>query len=276
MSDNKLGFLSGDTSTEDQTPTPEPAAAPEPVQQAAPEPQPEGPARGPDGKFVSSASPPAPDPQAAPAAPPAPAAAEPVKDPAIESAGLLRAMMDEREKRQAEQARAQSLERKLAELQAAQQPSEAPNAWEDPQGAAAWQQQQLDERLRAQSLTISRRFAEMQYGAELVGKVHDWVVEKCDADPLFNAQMRRSDHPYEAAMQAFNREQILAKVKPDDLAQFEAWKAAQAAAGQGVNPVSQQPSVTPPPRSLNSAPSAGGPQHVATAPGSAFDGLFTR
>lgn len=268
MSD-KLGFLSGDTSTDDQTPTPEPAAAPEPVQQAAAEPQPEGPARGPDGRFASTASPPAPDPQAAPAAPAAPAAADPSPTPDREIGGVMRAMLDEREKRQA-------LEKRLAEMQAAQPRPAAPDRYEDPDGYEAHQAALIDQRLYAQNLTISKRFAERQYGAETVAKVHEWVVEKCDADPLFNAQMRRSDDPYEAAMQAFNREQILSKVSPGDLAQFEAWKAAQAAAGQGVSPVPPQPVVNPPPRSLNSAPSAGGPQHVATAPGSAFDAVFTR
>lgn len=265
MSD-KLSFLSGDTHIDD-LPTPD-APAPEPVQQAAPEPTPEGPARGPDGKFVTAATIPAPSPEPAPAAPQAPVVAEAPQTPDREIGGVMRAMLDEREKRQA-------LEKQLRDMQAAQPRPAAPDRYEDPDGYEAHQAALIDQRLYAQNLTISKRFAERQYGTETVAKVHDWVVEKCDADPLFNAQMRRSDDPYEAAMQAYNREEILAKVKPDDLAQFEAWKAAQAAAGQG-NPVSPQPAVTPPPRSLNSAPSAGESQHVATAPGSAFDAVFTR
>ncbi|MGH7016739.1 MAG: hypothetical protein ACRED8_06600, partial [Caulobacteraceae bacterium] len=154
--------------------------------------------------------------------------------------------LDERDKRKA-------LEAQLAAYREREREWLAANA-EPPSPEAS-----LEARAYAQNLSISRRFAEKEYGREEVKELHDWAFQKCEADPFFNELMRSSDDPYEAAMQARNREMIAAKVTPDRLAQFEAWEKAQAEA-QNANGASTppQPPAVPPPRSLATAPNAGG------------------
>ena len=211
------------------------AQAPEPEATAeAPEEPPERP-RSPDGKFAPKEA----------ATPVTPAQVEPGHVP-------ISAMLDEREKRQA-------LERQIADMRSRAEPPPPMSTDEALQAA-----------LYAQNLKVSRKFADRQYGAELTATVHDWAAARCDADPHFNDQMRSSDDPYEAAMQAYNRDQIVAKVTPDRLAAFEAWEAAQA----GL-PVSQPiPSTprAPPPRSLVNAPGSGSLGKEAPV-GNAYDAL---
>ncbi len=161
-----------------------------------------------------------------------PTATEPAHAP-------ISALLDEREKRQAAERKAKELEDRWAQ---AQRPP--------PSDAEAIQQALYDQRLE-----ISRAFAEQKYGEDIVKTVHEWAFAKCNADPYFNGQIRASRFPYEAAMQAYNRETIAAKVTPERLAAFEAWEAAQAQA-QAQQPEPQQPAATPP-RSLVNAPGTG-------------------
>lgn len=215
MSEDKLGFLSGAEPAEVEEPTPEPQ--PSFAEATEGEPEPEPPAqdrpRGPDGKVL---------------------AREPEPD-AVKPTGQvpISAMLDERDKRQ-------KLERELAALREAQAPQEPPS-----------QDEVFGRALYQQNLRVSRKFAERQYGAETVAKVHDWAEGRCNADPIFNQQMSSSDDPYEAAMQAFNRERVLETVKPERLDAFLAWEAAQKAAPTPPNPS------PPPPRSLANAPGNG-------------------
>ena len=162
----------------------------------------------------------------------------------------LSALLDEREKRQA-------AERRIAELEARQAPQDPLSS--DPT---------VEDRLRAVAITASRKFAEKEYGKDVVAKVHDWALAKCDADPHFNHAMTSSDDPYESAYQAFNREQIIDAVRtPDDLAEFQAWKAAKAA------PPPPQP---PLPKSLATAPGNGaaGKAHVPVGAGQAYGSII--
>jgi hypothetical protein len=218
---------------------PAPAAPAEPP---AAEPATPGPARGPDGKFAAKETPAAAEP--APTPPPAP---EPGHVP-------ISAMLDEREKRQA-------LERQLAELKARQEPPKPLEPTE-----------QLQQALYTQNLRASRKFAEREYGKEQIEAVHKWAAEKCDSDPIFNQQMLSSEDPYEAAYQAYNREQIVAKVSPDRLAAFEAWEKAQAEA-QAAAPIhTPSTAAPPPPKSLATAPGNGaaGAPHIPVGEGEAF------
>jgi hypothetical protein len=150
-----------------------------------------------------------------------------------ETAGFYRAMQDEREKRQA-------LERQLADLNAASEPPSTPPLERD-----------LGVTVYANNLRVSRRFAEREYGKEVVAAVHDWAAAKCDSDPSFNASMRASEDPYEAAKQVYDREQALRNIQ-------------------------SLPSTTPPPRSLADAPGNGavGRAHVSVGDGNAYDSLF--
>jgi hypothetical protein len=143
---------------------------------------------------------------------------------------------------------------------------------------------QVEVALYSQNLRASRRFAEREYGKDSVAMIHDWATRRCDEDPHFNQQMRSSDDPYEAAILAYNREQILRTVKPDDLAAFKAWQAAQAAV-QGQNTANPRqrgghPATLskPVPRSLATASGTGGAgaPHTPMGPGQAFANALNR
>lgn len=198
-------------------------AAPESPEAA---PASESPSRGPDGKFVAKA---APEPSQAQESPP-----EPGQVP-------IGALMDERDKRQASEKALKAIQDQLEAERARWQADNPPDA-----AQAAAEQRYAD------NLRYSKKFAAKEYGSELVEQVHVWAVAKCDADPFFNAQMRASDDPYEAAIQAYNREQIAAEVSPADFEAFKAWKAANAAA-PALTAQTPQPVAPAPPRSLANA-----------------------
>ena len=145
-----------------------------------------------------------------------------------ETAGFYRAMQEEREKRQA-------LERQLAGVATMRAP-----------GAA---DRDLGLTVYANNLRVSRRFAERDYGREVVAAVHDWAAARCDSDPDFNARMRASDDPYEAAKQSYDQEQALR---------------------------TPSRSASTPPRSLADAPGNGavGKPHVPVGDGNAYESLF--
>ncbi len=149
-----------------------------------------------------------------------------------ETTEFYRAMRDELGKRQ-------TLERELAELRTEKS---IPNTMPD---------RDLGLTVYANNLRVSRRFAEREYGREVVSAVHDWAAAKCDADPAFNARMRASDDPYEAAKQTYDLEQA-ARSDTEHSRRFA------------------------PPRSLVDAPGNGavGKPHVPVGDGNAYESLF--
>jgi hypothetical protein len=173
----------------------------------------------------------------------------------------ISALLDEREQRQTAQKELKALQERLAQERAEWQAKHPPT-----------EGQVLEAQRYADNLRFSRRFAEKEYGKDFVQKAHDWAFARCETDPLFNEQMRSSDDPYEAAVQAFNREEILRQVSLADLEAFNAWKAAQAAQASSLGDAApgqpKQPSsikasegfihlVASPPRSLATAPGNG-------------------
>lgn len=179
----------------------------------------------------------------------------------------LSAVLDERERRQAAEKAKADLEAELLRVREQRMPQELEP--EQAQALASYQQ----------NMRFSRKFAEREYGKDVIAEVHDWAIQRCDTDPIFNQQIFTSEDPYETAYQAFNREKILAEVNADELAAFKAWKAAQADAQAPATQIPQQPNTPPPPRSLASASNAGGPgaaTDTIIGPGQAFAGLFSR
>jgi len=112
--------------------------------------------------------------------------------------------------------------------------------------------------------------------ANLYGALEDWelrIYRQCwGRVKQFNQQMLSSEDPYEAAYQAYNREQIVAKVSPDRLAAFEAWEKAQAEAQAAAPTHTPSTAPAPPPRSLATAPGNGaaGAPHIPVGEGEAF------
>ncbi len=247
---------------------------------------PEGPTRGPDGKFTAKAEEaggtPAlrenPEASEAPAAPPGLRPPPPASQGEIGQAPNsqlepgqvpISALLDEREQRQTAQKELKALQERLAQERAEWQAKHPPT-----------EGQVLEAQRYADNLRFSRRFAEKEYGKDFVQKAHDWALARCETDPLFNEQMRSSDDPYEAAVQAFNREEILRQVSLADLEAFNAWKAAQAASssGEAAPGRPKQPSsatalegfthsAAAPPRSLATAPGNGAAGVTAVNPG---------
>ena len=256
MSEDKLQFLEGSPSSVD------------PRESDGSDGRPAEPAdRGPDGRFLTAV--PATDPT-----PRASGGAEGGPPTRLREDGHvpISALLDEREKRQAEKAQRETLERRIAEMRAEAAPQHelAPT-------------EQLEVALYAQNLRASRRFAEREYGRDAIAIVHDWATRRCDEDPYFNQQMRSSDDPYEAAFQAYNREQILRTVKPGDLAAFKAWQASsaktsEARAAHESLPSHPSASRTPVPRSLATASGTGGAgaPHTPIGPGLAFANAINR
>jgi hypothetical protein len=178
----------------------------------------------------------------------------------------ISALLDEREKRQAERARAETLERELQAMRAAHSPSAPLN-----------REEAMEVALYSQNLRACRRFAEREYGKDAIDEVHRWATRRCDEDPHFNQQMLASDDPYEAAYQALAREKILAAVKPDDLAAFKAWQGAQARSGSHA--LSHSPVLARlAPRSLATASGTGGvgASPMPMGPGHAFASAIPR
>lgn len=171
----------------------------------------------------------------------------------------IAAMLDARDKAKAAEAELQRL--RAAQQQQQQRPLQMPDPYEDPEGYAAAQQAQVEHALYQTNLRWSERIATIQHGEETVKAAKDWAYAKCDEDPYFNARVAASPDPVGLAVAEYKREEIASKVTPDEFAQFQAWKAAQAQVQQQTQPAAPaaQPSQTSaiPPPSLASAPSAG-------------------
>jgi hypothetical protein len=223
--------------------------------------EPQGPARGPDGRFVGQAEEQAPaEPELLPAEQPAP----PVEDERYarleaQVAGLTKALTATRQQNRQPQ-------------------PPAPDLYEDPEGHAQHLAQQYQSQMLVQRNEFSYRLAEKTHGEEVAKQVHEWAFAKCDADPIFNQRMGASPDPYEVAVQEWKREQVLEKLQPADLDKLMALLNGQAPA-QPTPPAvvvrpPQQPS--PPPRSMASAPNAGGakPGAMPVGPSVAFDSVF--
>jgi hypothetical protein len=203
-------------------------------------------------------------------APPAPAEtpaepAQPEARPEPQNVPIT-ALLDERDKRKA-------LETELAQFRAQQQPQQAPDMFEDPDGYAAYQDRKVQAALYDTNLRWSERVATVEHGAETVGQAKEWGLARCDADPYFNAKVAASPDPVGFVVSEWKREQVASQVTPEELTQFQAWKAAQAAIQNPPPPSAAEtpPPRTIPPRSLASAPSAGG---IATEPEQSDEEMF--
>jgi len=243
----------------------------------------EGPARGPDGKFVSqTAEPaiePAPQPVEAPQAPeptPDPQAAQPVT-PAIPAGYVPVSVL------QAERERRQALEERERAYQAQRTAEPTPDPYEDPEGFARFQQQQTQSLTLNVKLDLSEDMARDRHGDEAVDAARDWALSRFAQSPTFQNEVLSKRNPYEYVVQQFKREQLFSNVSPDELEQFRAWKAnanpltqASPAPQPVVATLAATPQFVPPPRSLASAPAAGSPKpgEQPVGPGVAFDAVF--
>jgi hypothetical protein len=184
-------------------------------------------------------------------------------------------MHEERFKRQEFEARLAEAQRQLDAMMANQEPEYQPTLDEDPVAFLSMQMAQMERQRFYDRRELSKELALKDYGAETVTEAQRWAEARCAQDPAFNDRMLRSAHPFKEAIAEFQRDKVVQTVTPSDLQEFMAWKAAQAGMSQAPRaaPVAS-PAVSQQPKSLVSAPSAGGHQAIATGPGAAFNSVF--
>lgn len=155
----------------------------------------------------------------------APAAAPQEPPPAITQAAPqdvmtpLKAMLEERDRRQAAERRAQQAEARIAEQERKQREAAAnvPHLLDDPDGFVQWQQQQLkatrqelaqsfEDRLHAQKMAQSRDMIEDQIGDDKAKELFAWIDSWGPQSPLHD-QASASPHPYRFAWKKFQEEQ---------------------------------------------------------------------
>jgi len=193
----------------------------------------------------------------------------------------LAAMMDERDKRKAAEERA-------ARLEQAQQtaPQAIPDAYDDPEGYLAFQQQHLSQALQAQKMELSHYWAVDKHGKDSVESARTWALEKAQTDPGFRAkleaEMPMQAMPFEWIVQQHKREGLYSQLPTDvnsldELIEREIAKrglTAPAAVAPVAATLQPAPKPTMPPRSIAADASPISTKEPA-APAS-FDAIFQR
>lgn len=179
---------------------------------------------------------------------------------------------------------AKEAKRRIAELEARNQPQMAPDPFDDPQGFAAHQTQQVEQRLMQERFAMSDMFARQAHGAETVDQAVTWAQERAAQDPAFATSYMRQQNPIEWIVQQHKRDALLSDIgdpsKLDDWFEREAVKrgwSKQSAPAPVVAGVTPQPASPPVrvPRSLaaqGTAPSD--VRQTATGPLAGVDALF--
>lgn len=182
------------------------------------------------------------------------------------------ALLDEREKRQAAQRQLEEYQRRERELQAQlqklQQPKqEAPDWYEDPQAAARYQTQTIEQQFQARLMQQSKFLAEREFGQNTVNE----AISYFDRNPAASQQFKDHPSPFHAAVEFYQRQKVAEEIGSDP----EAYKQklrdelrAELEAELTANPKAKPKA---PPPSMASAPAAG---KEAITSGSAFDQLF--
>jgi hypothetical protein len=236
------------------------------------------------GRFAPKA-----EPQAA-GAPAAPEIIAPVQ-PSAQAKPLIdpeqfKGYLEERDKRQAAEARAAKAEadaKALRERVEQQQAQPIPNYNEDPEGHVAALRQNFERRLLSERFDNSETLARQTHGDDVVQKAMDWGMEKSNASQPFATDYVRQRHPIDWIVKAYKRDQLLSQIGDKDPVEWakELLAAQSAHPNPQASPASPQssapPSATPlPSPSLVSARSAGGLQTGPIGPGVAFDALFPK
>jgi hypothetical protein len=236
----------------------------EPVIEPAPEPVVEAPA--------APAEPEQPAPAAEPANPLTPPVVDVKPEPGFVPISALLDTRDKLRERDAEIAR-------LREQQPQPQAQPIPDPLDDPEGFASYQSASAHTAALNVKLDMSEEFVRQQRGDEIVDKARDWAMEQFQRRPGFQQEVLSQRNPYSYVVQQYEREQIASNVTADDFAQFQAWKQAQAQLTQQQQPAAPAAPLSPaaPPRSLASAPAAGGMNtEVAQSDDEIFAETFAR
>ena len=242
MSDEKLNFLDAEEPapvTTEATPQP---AAPEPAAQAAPETEPQG-----DGR---------------------------ARDPETGRFVPISALLDERDKRQAETAKRIDLEAQLQRYQQPQQPEYVPT---DPSGIIQYALAEQQRVAFNERLNTSELMARQAHGEDIVSEAQQAFLSAVGQNPMLQQQLQGQIHPYDFVVRWHRQHKLMSEIGQDP----EAWRKSEAEKirqqvlaelqGQGVQPA--QSSQQPPP-SVVGRPAAARAGTVPIGPGNAFDSIF--
>jgi hypothetical protein len=240
MSDEKLNFLDAE---EPATPAPEPSAPViEAEKPAAPEPEPQG-----DGR---------------------------ARDPETGRFVPISALLDERDKRQAETAKRIDLEAQLQRYQQPQQPEQIPT---DPSGIIQYALAEQQRIAFNERLNTSELMARQAHGEDIVSEAQQAFLSAVGQNPMLQQQLQGQIHPYDFVVKWHRQHKLMSEIGQDP----EAWRKSEAEKiraqvlaelqGQGVSPA---PSSQQPPPSVVGRPAAARAGTVPVGGGNAFDNLF--
>lgn len=240
MSDEKLNFLDAE---EPATPAPEPSAPViEAEKPAAPEPEPQG-----DGR---------------------------ARDPETGRFVPISALLDERDKRQAETRKREELEQQLQRYQQPQQPEQVPT---DPSGIIQYALAEQQRIAFNERLNTSELMARQAHGEDIVSEAQQAFLAAVGQNPMLQQQLQGQIHPYDFVVKWHKQHKLMSEIGQDP----EAWRKSEAEKirqqvlaelqGQGVQPA--QSSQQPPP-SVVGRPAAARAGTVPVGAGNAFDNLF--
>lgn len=219
--------------------------------------------------------------------PEAPTAETPNPEPAPQDKGdkivPLAALLDERDKRKAAEARIAALE--AAKPQAEQ--AAIPDPYDDPEGYTAFINNAVQQQALAVKIDISEEMAKTAHGEDAVEAAKEWALEQAAANPAFKQSFLTARHPMDWVVRQHQQARDLELYSKDPVAFARSilernGQAPVTDAMAGAKPVmgQQQPAIPPaplPPRSIASAPPAGGNvREVAVQPLGAVDSLFNR
>lgn len=180
---------------------------------------------------------------------------------------LYREAKEERAKRQEAEKRLAEVERQLAS-QPKPQAAKAPDPYEDPVGYNEFVQSQVQQTEWNMRAEMSGRFAEQKYGKEKVDAAVEWAREQGLKDPYLGPRVQAQASPVEFVVEEYERSRTLQTLSGKSLEDYakeyaasQGWIVSQ----QAGQPVIQKPTTPTPPRSLASAPNAGGNKVPANA-----------
>ena len=207
---------------------------------------------------------------------PQPAAPEPAAQAAPETGRFvpISALLDERDKRQAETAKRIDLEAQLQRYQQPQQPEYVPT---DPSGIIQYALAEQQRVAFNERLNTSELMARQAHGEDIVSEAQQAFLSAVGQNPMLQQQLQGQIHPYDFVVRWHRQHKLMSEIGQDP----EAWRKSEAEKirqqvlaelqGQGVQPA--QSSQQPPP-SVVGRPAAARAGTVPIGPGNAFDSIF--
>ncbi|MCW2763383.1 MAG: hypothetical protein JWR85_3584 [Marmoricola sp.] len=206
-----------------------------------------------------------------------PTAPEPVAPPKSEFIPIA-ALMDERDKRKAAEARVAEIERS----QQQRQPQSVPDPFDDPNGYSQYFQSQMGQAMAQQRMDTSYLIASKEYGKDAVESAREWALERGKSNPGFAAELDQQPHPIDWIVQQHKRDGLISQL-PTDVSSLDeliereiARRGLTATAAATAIPVAATPALKPaaPPASIASQVSQSAP--ITSDPLAEFNAIFSK